>query len=255
QDERVMEHEALEHDLTRSAIPVLFAVPYDQKETDDSDPSDKILWRLEVKAKTRGIDYTAKFEAPVFKTEESLEDFELDESAIAQYARPADAASDISGLGARRVETADGSIYTFPPARHLGMAFGLTVFFAIWSGAIYLMWSLGAPFFFTLIFGLIDIVLLYGMLHVWLFTSRVETARGRMKVASGMLVPASSSEFAADDIKDIDLHQSMTSGSKVFYSLQARLGSGKKVLLARYIDNRRMGKTLIDEIQREIQGQ
>ncbi len=74
--------ELAENDPTRSAIPVLFAIPYDARPTD---ANARISWHLVVEAKTPGIDYKAEFEVPVFQTEESREDFVLDEEPIRKF--------------------------------------------------------------------------------------------------------------------------------------------------------------------------
>ena len=71
-----------EDDPTHSAIPVLFAIPFDAEETS---LEEQISWHLTVEAKTPGIDYKAEFEVPVFRTEESREDFVLDEEPIRKF--------------------------------------------------------------------------------------------------------------------------------------------------------------------------
>jgi hypothetical protein len=82
---RVMSRELFQHDPTQSGIPVLFGIPHTLSGSDDSAPRNRIVWRLEVEAKTSGVDYAATFEVPVFRTEASSPDFKLDESAIGPY--------------------------------------------------------------------------------------------------------------------------------------------------------------------------
>ena len=71
QDEQTVMHELLDDQTAVSAIPVVFQIPADCKPCDDADPNDQIVWRLTASAKVPGIDYSATFEAPVFKTGES----------------------------------------------------------------------------------------------------------------------------------------------------------------------------------------
>ncbi len=252
QDERTMEREALEQDLTKSAIPVLFAIPFDSKPSDITDSSNRIFWRLEVKAKTRGIDYSAKFEVPVFKTEDSTENFTLDESAIEPYVRKSEPDQAIAALGARRTDTVRGSLYTFPPANALGVAIGISVFTAIWTGAVWLMLSLDAPILFPIIFGVIDIFLVYWMLNLWLHTSRIETWPGGMRCATGWLIPGKPRELSTSEIDNIDLKNPMRSGTKVYYTLALRLRNGKKINLASHLQNKRNAEMLVDMIESEM---
>ena len=50
------------------AIAVRFAIPADRRATDDTDPDDQIVWRLNTRAELPGVDFAAQFEVPVFKT-------------------------------------------------------------------------------------------------------------------------------------------------------------------------------------------
>ena len=47
-------------------VPVEFAIPPDQPQTELYPEDDRILWRLDVTSKLKGIDFAAQFEIPVF---------------------------------------------------------------------------------------------------------------------------------------------------------------------------------------------
>ncbi|MEO8635786.1 MAG: hypothetical protein ABI587_10970 [Gemmatimonadales bacterium] len=75
-------HESVLWELTRTmpgalqdaggiSIPIALPIPADARETDERDSSDRVLWRLIVTAEVPGIDYSATFEVPVFRTAES----------------------------------------------------------------------------------------------------------------------------------------------------------------------------------------
>ena len=53
-------------DPQRSVIPVEFDLPHGHPCSDDSNPRNKILWRLEAHAAVPGVDYSVEFEVPVF---------------------------------------------------------------------------------------------------------------------------------------------------------------------------------------------
>lgn len=72
----------------QTTIPVAFAIPFDARESNETDHRDSIVWRLKVAAATPGVDYDATFDVPVFRTEASSPDFVLDESGLAGYAAP-----------------------------------------------------------------------------------------------------------------------------------------------------------------------
>ncbi|MBM4147722.1 MAG: DUF3592 domain-containing protein [Lentisphaerae bacterium] len=73
-----------EGDFTRTALPVLFHVPYGSPAT-ETDGNDTIHWRLTASAAVPGIDFAASFEVPVFATPESSPDFVPDLSPLTPY--------------------------------------------------------------------------------------------------------------------------------------------------------------------------
>jgi hypothetical protein len=52
-------------------IPIAFAIPREAPETTLGNSRDRILWRLEVTSAVAGVDFSARFEVPVFYTPES----------------------------------------------------------------------------------------------------------------------------------------------------------------------------------------
>jgi hypothetical protein len=69
QAEKTMNEDLLD-EPRRSGIPVSFQIPPDALPTDDSVPSNAIVWRLIAQAGLPGVDYSATFEVPVFRTAE-----------------------------------------------------------------------------------------------------------------------------------------------------------------------------------------
>ena len=53
------------------SIPVAIPIPADARKTDERDAADRVIWRLVLAADEPGIDYSATFEVPVFRTAES----------------------------------------------------------------------------------------------------------------------------------------------------------------------------------------
>ena len=92
----------------------------------------------------------------------------------------------------------------------------------MWTGAIWLQFALGAPWFFRLLSGLFDLMLLVIVADLWLGTTTItmgpQTIRHRYTIAGLGTTRA----IAATDIVKIDLHISMqTSGRSGTPLLQA----------------------------------
>ncbi len=71
-------------DPGRTAIPILFGLPYDVLPTGEEGDR-TIAWQLEVRSAQSGVDYKAVFEVPIFRTAQSRPDFQLDDSLMAPY--------------------------------------------------------------------------------------------------------------------------------------------------------------------------
>lgn len=54
-----------------SSLPVIIDIPYDSPETSLANPRRQVIWVLMVAAEVPGLNYSAKFPVPVFKTEDS----------------------------------------------------------------------------------------------------------------------------------------------------------------------------------------
>ncbi|MEO7403995.1 MAG: hypothetical protein ABIU95_10035 [Burkholderiales bacterium] len=150
------------------AIPVLFAIPYESMESSRANSTRNISWLLDIWAKVPGVDYSAQFEVPVFKTNDSRRDFQLDERLAADFspAPPREAVLADAGI-TRELLAESGVRMFFPPARNTGSAFGLTAFLAIWIGAIWFMIWVRAPFLFPVVFGLFGLLALWIVLDLW----------------------------------------------------------------------------------------
>jgi hypothetical protein len=80
--ERELDPAALPARMDGVQVPVLFGLPLDLPPS-----GHPVTWRLRVRAKQPGVDVDVQFEVPVFRTEASRADFQLDEAPYARYLR------------------------------------------------------------------------------------------------------------------------------------------------------------------------
>jgi hypothetical protein len=251
QDERLMARELAGYDYQKSAIPVLFGIPFDQPETSDEDPNSQVVWRLEASAEVPGIDYAASFDVPVFKTPDSRPDFQLDESLIADYVAPPNPDLDLARAGVIKTisPAGAGARYLFPMTRHFGVVLGLTAFFVIWSGAIALMIHLEAPILFPIVFGLIDLLVAFAVLDLWLYRSVVDVFRHEVAVRGGLLGLGRTRRFGIEKVKNVFLKQGMQSGRTVFYNVCFDLGGGRKVVAGKRLKDKPQAQAVVRELE------
>src|SRR5216684_2246362 len=177
-------------------IPVDFALPAESYVTNHDNPNDQVLWLLHAQADVPGVDYLDDFELPVFRSGASAEAARVSQSQTSSGAEasgfPAAPAESDSSSVARPARTkvivsmhSGGTEFYFPAFRNPGRALGLLVFTLIWSGVVYFLYS-HAPLFFFVVFGLFDLLLVYGAFHLTLGSARIGVANGEILSRTGI---------------------------------------------------------------------
>lgn len=254
QETRMLQRELLEHDITRSAIPVLFTIPYDAQETCDDNPSDCVLWRLEAEAAVPGVDYKAQFEVPVYKTADSRDNFVADETPLAAYQAPVDIDA---GLRAARIYRtplpSGGCRYAFGRTRQMTAAVFMTLFFLVWGGAIVFMAVAGAPIFLVLLFLIVEIVLGWFILDL-LKSQRVEASFQVLNLHSALFGFSRTRTLHFADIACFEVRRGMQMGSKLFHNVVAMTNDGSTHMVAKHIPDRKLAETIVADIERALSG-
>jgi hypothetical protein len=233
-------------------LPVTFAIPADARPSDPGMSNDRVLWRLQVTGEVPGIDYAATFEVPVFRTSASdtpLTDADRAAAALsmvpADYHQPAGSRIQVS-------TTRRGTEIYFPPARNIGFAIGITVFTAIWLGAIALMLALHAPVLFPIVFGLFALLLIYFLLDSWLGVTRVTAGDGEVTIAHGWLVPQRERTLRAAEIKGVTTRIASQQGTTPYYDITIETTAGTQVGAGRSVRDKREAEWLAATIATAI---
>ena len=233
-------------------LPVAFAIPSDARPSDPGMSDDRVLWRLQVTGDVPGIDYSAKFEVPVFRTAETeAPSTDADRAAAAASMVPADyrppAGSRIEVSTTRR-----GTEIYFPPARNPGFAIGITVFTAIWMGAIALAVVLHAPILFPIVFGLVALLLIYFLLDAWLGVTRVVAGDGQVTIATGWLTPLRERTVRAGDIQGVTTRIASQQGDTAFYDITIETTAGTRIAAGRSVRDKREAEWLAATIAKAV---
>ncbi|MGE5232350.1 MAG: hypothetical protein ACM3NS_11455 [Deltaproteobacteria bacterium] len=235
-----------------TVIPVRFRIPADVAPTDDTNPDDRMVWRLCVTAAVPGVDYTATFEVPVFRTERSLEPVTGDEEQLLgpppeslAYRQPPDSPIRVSS-GPR------GTLIVFPAGRNPGVALALTVFMGLWAGIVWLLWSLKAGLFFVGMFGLVEAVLVYVVLRMWLRVVEVTAGREGVGIASGFGGVGDPRTVPAADIAAVEATIGMQAGTTVYYGLTVVRKDGRRMGAGSGIRDKREAEWLAGLVRRAV---
>lgn len=244
-------------------IPVDFALPSESLVTDHDNPRDQVLWLLHAQADVPGVDYSDDFELPVFRTADSPAPARDSQSAAfsstdASGFSKAAADSDSSAV-AQPAHTkvivsmhSGGTEFYFPAFRNPVRALGLLAFTLIWSGVVYFLYHSAAPWFFFLVFGLADLLLIYFVFHVALGSARIGVANGEILSRTGILGLGSTRRIPASDVASVlpvvSMQQGGSSGNAL-YTIRLLTKGGRKLTLADEIGSRQEARWVVSQIE------
>ena len=230
-----------------TAIPVDFRIPRDVQATDNTNLSDKIVWRLEAMADVPGLDYHDTFEVPVFRTAASSNEDVSAEPERGEFPQVATQTRRPDQLTVVVRETSDGTEFYFPPARNRNLAVWTTVFALIICGVTYAVKQAGAPLIFPIIFGFFALVFVCVAAQYWLAITRLVIG-SKPRLQSGLL-GWKTREFALAEVSGFDEQiRSQTLNGRVipYYDIVLRLRDGQTVTV---------GKDVIEQTRGRVAGQ
>jgi hypothetical protein len=246
------------------AIPVDFSIPAESLQTDHDNLSDQVVWLLHAQADVPGVNFSDDFEIPVFKTAASTargNDAESPASSRAKapgFASPASSSED-SGAVAQPARTKvivgmhdGGTEFYFPALRNPGRGLLLFAVMVIWSAFVYVLYHSRAPFFFTIIFGLSDLFVIAGFLHVALGSARIGVTSGEILSRTGIFGIGATKRIPVSNVDSIvpvlSAQQGGTSGN-AYYAIRLRTKDGRKLTLADEIDSRQEARWIVSQIE------
>ncbi len=259
QDEQLIARELRQADPEKTAIPVLFQIPYECR---SADAAEQIAWRLECKSKTPDLDYAATFDVPVFKTPESDPTFVAGPNPIADHFAPIDPEKDLceAGLVREPSQTGEGCRLVFPMARHWGAALLFTIMAIVFSAVPFFVyfksgggWERVADLPFIIIFGLFGVILTFIALDLWFYRSVVDASPRGLVIVGGWFGLGRAQEIAAADVVQIVPVSRMSSGNgagkNTYYNIDVVLTSGKHIKAGKHVPGMRLAKSVVREIE------
>jgi hypothetical protein len=240
-------------------IPVDLPIPPDAYVTDHDNSSDQVLWLLHAQADIPGVDYSDDFELPVFKTSSSAEQAPADSSSETSSfaAGTSDGSNAVPAAAPAHpkviISSQDGGTeFYFPAFRTPSRALFLLVFTVIWTGVVYFLFHSSAPWFFPIVFGLMDLFVIFGLFHVALGTARIRVGNGEILSTTRVLGIGSTKRFL---FSEVDAIVAVTSGQQggtqgnSMYAIRLRTKNGRRVTLADEISSRQEARWIVSQIE------
>lgn len=225
EDERELSGDDVSHDFGEARVPVSFEIPAAAIPSTPGTGNDRILWRLDAKAETVGVDYAESFELPVFgdavrsdaPTRHALEEF-----ATAMALGP-DGTAPPPDEPVIEIRAADpeGTEFISAPGRGRAPAWPLMIFMLVWCALTGFMAVQGAPVFFTAIFGLFAVVMLLGVLDLAFTTTRTVISASGVTIETSTLGRRRARNIPRADITHIRVKTGTTSQSSAAQAARA----------------------------------
>ena len=145
----------------------------------------------------------------------------------------------LPGAGVRLVFTA---------GRNYDAALPFTVITLLWSGAIWLMLRAGSWVVMPILFGLIDLLLIWLTAGLWLYRSVVEARPDGLMLQGGFFGIGRKHFIRADEVKEITTSNAMSVNNIVWNNIVAVLGDEKERMIARSIEGKLGQQAVIAEL-------
>ncbi|HET9743248.1 MAG TPA: HEAT repeat domain-containing protein [Terriglobales bacterium] len=244
-----------------TTIPVSFSLPGDAYETNNDNLRDRVLWTLHAQADVPGVDFSEDYELPVFrlgdaaKTGNSSRVFQTAFGASAAVATaPAAVADDEpiqqpAKVSCQITRDWNGTKFYFPPFRNPAQSLVMVGVLIAWSAAVYALSLSRAPLFFTIIFGLVDLILLIAVPRSIFSSITIRLGSDTLTLQRSFLDLGQPKSIAFSDIAGILPVAGQGSGSKAYYSLRLSTKNGKQWTLVNGITDRQEARWLVTRLE------
>jgi len=214
-------------------VPFSFDIPADAPSSQARGPNERVFWQLAVSAELPGIDYNATFELPVFTTAGNAAAHQAarQEAAARRELSPASRAA-VTPLPSGGIELRVG------PHRDADAFMTFLLFAAIWFGTIALMWHLGAPIFFAVVFALFGLLILCMAVDFFAGTSTVDADGAGLRARHAVLGMSRAKSIEAAEVESIASKVAGHVGNRPYFDVEARLKDRSARTLARYFVSR-----------------
>ena len=215
-------------------IPVFFQLPADKPESTPR-TGDGIHWRLQAWARLHGPDFDTAFEVPVFKLPETAA---LPDDPTLPYQLSLDEIRKQIHSKIQIVDLTQGKEFIFPGGRNAAFAAGATILCIIWTIIVALLALKRAPLPLPLVFGAMDVLMLYFVLDLWFRRSRIIISNGTIKIESSWPGFKQENSVKTSDVSAFSAETGAVVGHSAYYDLKLRTRDGKELVLAKNLGHK-----------------
>ena len=234
QDEKWLRPDLLQKDPAATTIPVYFQLPGDKPESTPA-TGDGIHWRLAAWARLPGPNFHATFEVPVFRISESPV---VSSDPTAQYQVSLDEIRKQIHSKIQVIDLPDGKEFVFPGGRNPGYALGAAALCFIWTIIIALLALNHAPALVPLIFGAMDLLMLFFVFDLWFRSSRVRISGGTVKIETRWPGYKKEDSVKITEAVSFLAEIGVVVGHSSYYDLKLKAQDGKELTLVKNLSHK-----------------
>lgn len=212
-------------------VPFSFTIPADALPTDETDASDRRLWRLIVEASTPGIDYAARFELPVFGTATSTSTptpFRTTDADVRSWTPAPDSGITLAGDGVH-----------IRPHRRSGDVIALVLFGIFFFGILAFMERFGVPWLFLGLFAVIGAFILSAAVGLLAGRFTVTADPSGLTIRRRWLLGSSTRTIPAAEVASIAPRIGMTMGEIAYHDVLVQTTDGRVAKAAAHLRRKR----------------
>lgn len=233
-DEKWLRSDLPQKDSNATSIPVFFQLPADKPESTVTH-GDGTHWRLEAWAQLSGPNFETAFEVPVFKLPETPAPVE---DPTIPYQVSLDEIRKQIHSQTRVVDLPDRKEFIFPAGRNPGFVIGAAIFCLIWTLIVALLVLKHAPLPFPLIFGAIDLLMLYFVGDLWFRHNRVTISATTITAETGWLTYKKENSLKTSGAVTFLAESGAVVGHTAYYDLKLRTRDGMEWTLAKNLSHK-----------------
>jgi hypothetical protein len=235
------------------AAMVRFRIPYDASPTAQINESTRVFWKLDASADVPGVDFSAAFEIPVFKTGASsprITEEELRSEAVRE------AAPTFTAAGQAAVTIAPsaggGTEFVIRPNKGVPGILPSLAVMLVFAGIAVLLAYAGAPFLFPLVFGGIAVLVLFLIVFGAYGESRIIVEDGYVSVRNSLFGVMRGRRSPCASVTKVSVNGEGRTGKRGYYSVTLMRDDGKSVSPLQGLSDRRQADWLANEVRKAM---
>jgi hypothetical protein len=233
---------------------VRFRVPFDTSPTGEIDENNSVFWKLEADASVPGVDLATDFEIPVFKTGASSPQITEERLRTEDLSTGRSAIGSPDQMGVSVVPSArGGSEFVIKARQGASGSVAAAIMVLIFGGIAVALAYAGAPFIFSLVFGIFALLIVFIVVFLAFGESRIVVEERHVSVRNSLFGIMMGKRIPCSSIAKIGVKGESQPGKRGYYSITLTREDGTSVSPFQFLQDRRQADWLAEEVRKAME--